>query len=47
MVTQGPKIRLGQIGKAIRRDDGTIVDDGDASKASCLLRKGRLRRACA
>src|ERR1700734_3099418 len=24
-VTQAPKIRLGQIGKAIRRDDGTVV----------------------
>ena len=29
VVTQAPKIRLGQIGKAIRRADGTVVDNGD------------------
>src|SRR4029077_4991000 len=28
-VTQGPKIRLGQFGRAIRREDGTIVDNDD------------------
>src|ERR1700739_1726346 len=27
VVTQGPKIRLGQIGKAIHRSDGGVVDD--------------------
>src|SRR5262249_3936755 len=39
-VTQGPKIRLGQIGKALRRDDGTIVDNGDVVEGVVLLRKG-------
>ncbi|MGB8322921.1 MAG: CusA/CzcA family heavy metal efflux RND transporter, partial [Candidatus Acidiferrum sp.] len=39
-VTQGPKIRLGQIGKAIRREDGTIIDDGDVVEGIVLLRKG-------
>src|SRR5580700_5901292 len=28
-VTQGPKIRLGQIGRAIHRSDGVVVDDND------------------
>src|SRR6202167_5003002 len=27
VVTQGPKIRLGQIGKAIHRNDGVVFDD--------------------
>jgi cobalt-zinc-cadmium resistance protein CzcA len=40
VVTQGPKIRLGQIGKAIRRDDGTIVDDDDVVEGIVLLQKG-------
>ena len=40
VVTQGPKIRLGQIGKALRRDDGTIVDNGDVVEGVVLLRKG-------
>ncbi len=39
-VTQAPKIRLGQIGKAIRRDDGTVVDNADAVEGIVLLRKG-------
>src|SRR5579862_9384316 len=39
-VTQAPKIRLGQIGKAIRRDDGTVVDSADAIEGIVLLRKG-------
>ncbi len=30
IVTQGPKIRLGQIGKAIRRADGSVLDSEDA-----------------
>jgi heavy metal efflux system protein len=29
VVTQGPKIRLGQIGKAIHRKDGVVADDSD------------------
>ncbi len=39
-VTQGPRIRLGQIGKAIHRDNGKIVDDGDVVEGIVLLRKG-------
>ncbi len=39
-VVQGPKIRLGQIGKAIRHVDGKIVDDGDAIEGIVLLQKG-------
>jgi len=39
-VIQGPKIRLGRIGKAIRRDDGTIVDADDVVEGIVLLQKG-------
>ena len=39
-VTQAPKIRLGQIGKAIHRADGTILDNDDVVEAIVLLRKG-------
>jgi len=39
-VMQGPKIRLGQIGKALRRADGTIIDNGDVVEGIVLLRKG-------
>ena len=39
-VAQGEKIRLGQIAKAIHRDDGQIVDDEDVIYAIVLLRKG-------
>ena len=39
-VTQGPKIRLGQIGKAIHRADGAIVDNDDVVEGIVLLRKG-------
>jgi cobalt-zinc-cadmium resistance protein CzcA len=40
VVTQAPKIRLGQIGKAIHRADGAIVDDDDVVEGIVLLRKG-------
>jgi cobalt-zinc-cadmium resistance protein CzcA len=40
IVTQGPKIRLGQIGKAIHRADGTVVDNADVVAGIVLLRKG-------
>jgi len=40
VVAQGPKIRLGQFGRAIRRDDGTIVDNGDVVSGIVLLQKG-------
>jgi cobalt-zinc-cadmium resistance protein CzcA len=39
-VTQGPKIQLGQVGKAIRRDDGVIVDNPDVVSAWVPMRKG-------
>jgi cobalt-zinc-cadmium resistance protein CzcA len=40
IVAQGPKIRLGQIGKAIHRKDGTCVDDNDVVEGIVFLRKG-------
>jgi len=40
IVTQGPKIRLGQIAKAVHRKDGVIFDTGDAIEGIVLLRKG-------
>jgi len=39
-VEQGPKIRLGQIGKAIHRADGRVVDSDDVIEGIALLRKG-------
>jgi len=40
VVVQGPKIRLGKVGKATRHDDGTIVDADDVVQGILLLRKG-------
>ncbi|MGA3226592.1 MAG: CusA/CzcA family heavy metal efflux RND transporter [Acidobacteriaceae bacterium] len=39
-VQQGPKIRLGQIGKAIRREDNKVIDDDDVVEGIVLLQKG-------
>ncbi|MGB2592796.1 MAG: CusA/CzcA family heavy metal efflux RND transporter [Candidatus Acidiferrum sp.] len=39
-VVQAPKIRLGQIGKAIHRADGKIIDNDDVVEGIVLLRKG-------
>jgi len=39
-VTQGAKIRLGQIGKAIHRKDGVVVDDNDVVEGIVFMRKG-------
>jgi cobalt-zinc-cadmium resistance protein CzcA len=39
-VMQGPKIRLGQIGKTIHRADGRLVDNDDVVEGIVLLRKG-------
>ena len=39
-VTQGAKIRLGQIGKATHRADGSIVDNPDTVEGIVLLQKG-------
>ncbi|MBI3664912.1 MAG: efflux RND transporter permease subunit [Acidobacteria bacterium] len=40
VVTQGPKIRLGQIGKAVHHEGGRVVDDNDAVEGIVLMRKG-------
>ncbi len=40
VVTEGPKIRLGQIGKAIHRKDGVVEDDNDVVEGIVFLRKG-------
>jgi cobalt-zinc-cadmium resistance protein CzcA len=39
-VAQGPKIRLGQIGKAIHHSNGKVTDNGDVVEGIVLLRKG-------
>ncbi len=39
-IEQGPKIRLGRIGKAIHRADGKIIDDDDVVEGVVMLRKG-------
>jgi len=39
-IEQGPKIRLGRIGKAIHRADGKIIDNDDVVEGIVLLRKG-------
>src|SRR5215831_14788109 len=39
-VVQGPKIRLGQFSRAIRREDGKIIDNGDVVSAWVAMRKG-------
>jgi cobalt-zinc-cadmium resistance protein CzcA len=39
-VSQGPKIRLGQFGRAIHREDGVVVDNDDVCSGIVLLRKG-------
>jgi len=40
IVSQGPKIRLGQFARAIRHEDGTIIDNDDVVSGIALLRKG-------
>src|SRR5579864_5571907 len=40
VVAQGPKIRLGQFARAIRHEDGKIVDNDDVVSGIVLLRKG-------
>jgi heavy metal efflux system protein len=39
-VAQGPKIRLGQIGRATHLPDGTIIDNPDTVEGIVLLQKG-------
>jgi len=40
VVSQGPKIRLGQFARAIHRESGKIVDNNDVVSGIVLLRKG-------
>ena len=40
VVTQGAKIRLGRLGKAVRKPDGTIVDNDDVVEGIVQMRKG-------
>jgi len=40
VVTQGPKIRLGRLGKAIRREDGKVIDNDDVVEGIVQMRKG-------
>ncbi len=40
VVSQGPKIRLGQFARAIRREDGKIVDNDDVVSGVVPMRKG-------
>jgi len=39
-VVQGPKIRLGQVARAIHRADGKVIDNADSVYGIVLLRKG-------
>jgi heavy metal efflux system protein len=39
IVSQGPKIRLGQFARAIHREDGKIIDNDDVVSGIVLLRK--------
>src|SRR5712691_535411 len=40
VVSQGPKIRLGQFARAIRREDGRVIDNDDVVSAWVPMRKG-------
>jgi len=40
VVSQGPKIRLGRLGKAIRHDDGRVTDNTDVVEGIVQMRKG-------
>src|SRR6202023_1003387 len=40
VVAQGPKIRLGQVARAIRREDGKLINNDDVVSGIVLLRKG-------
>ena len=39
-VTQGAKIRLGRLGRAIRHEDGRVFDNDDVVEGIVLMRKG-------
>jgi cobalt-zinc-cadmium resistance protein CzcA len=40
VVSQGPKIRLGQFARTIRREDGKLIDNQDVVSAIVPMRKG-------
>jgi len=40
VVVQAPKVRLGQLGKTIRHEDGAVINDDDVVEGIVLLRKG-------
>ena len=40
IATQAPKVRLGQLGKTIRKQDGTVINNDDVVEGIVLLRKG-------
>jgi heavy metal efflux system protein len=40
VVVEAPKIRLGRLGKAVRKPDGTIVDNDDVVEGIVQMRKG-------
>ena len=40
VVAQGPRVRLGQFGRAIHRADGKVLDNDDVVSGIVLLRKG-------
>jgi heavy metal efflux system protein len=40
VVSQGPKIRLGQFARALHHEDGKIIDNDDVVSGIVLLRKG-------
>ena len=39
-VVQAPKVRLGQLGRTVHKQDGSIVNDDDVVEGIVLLRKG-------
>ncbi|HYM76996.1 MAG TPA: CusA/CzcA family heavy metal efflux RND transporter [Candidatus Dormibacteraeota bacterium] len=39
-VVQAPKVRLGQLGRTIHKEDGTILNEDDVVEGIVLLRKG-------
>jgi heavy metal efflux system protein len=40
VVVQAPKVRLGQLGKTIRHEDGNVINHDDVVEGIVLLRKG-------
>src|SRR5271169_6736081 len=40
ITVQGPKVRLGRLGKAIRKKDGTVIDNDDVVEGIVQMRKG-------